>query len=163
MEAFSALLALCEGNPTVTGGFPHKGQWRRALMFSLIFTWTNGWANNPNTRDLRCHCTHYDISAKSDTKILISSSWNGGARVLPGGKVNNCHISVCTNQRKCLYIFPRIYSAYSWWTVDIYIFQTKENFWTLLTPHWSNKALSQHQESMYLQTLAKPLLSLGHG
>ena len=24
-----ALLALCEGNPPLTGGFPHKGQWRR--------------------------------------------------------------------------------------------------------------------------------------
>ena len=22
---------------------PHKGQWRRALIFSLICTWTNGW------------------------------------------------------------------------------------------------------------------------
>ena len=28
---------------------PHKGQWRRALMFSLIFAWINGWANK---RDL---------------------------------------------------------------------------------------------------------------
>ena len=28
METFFALLALCEGNPQVTGGFPHKGQWR---------------------------------------------------------------------------------------------------------------------------------------
>ena len=25
---------------------PHKGQWRRALMFSLICAWTNGWAND---------------------------------------------------------------------------------------------------------------------
>ena len=24
----------------------HKGQWREALMFSLICAWTNGWANN---------------------------------------------------------------------------------------------------------------------
>ena len=36
MMTFSALLALCEGNPTITGGFPHKGQWRGALMLSLI-------------------------------------------------------------------------------------------------------------------------------
>ena len=27
---------------------PHKGQWRGALMFSLICAWTNGWANNRN-------------------------------------------------------------------------------------------------------------------
>ena len=37
METFSALLALCAGNSPVTGEFPHKGQWRGALMFSLIW------------------------------------------------------------------------------------------------------------------------------
>ena len=30
---------------------PHKGQWRGALMFSLICGWTNGWANNRATGD----------------------------------------------------------------------------------------------------------------
>ena len=25
---------------------PHKGQWCRALMFSLIYAWTNSWGNN---------------------------------------------------------------------------------------------------------------------
>ena len=28
---------------------PHKGQWRGALMFSLICTWINGWVNNRET------------------------------------------------------------------------------------------------------------------
>ena len=32
---------------------PHKGQWRRALMFSLICAWTNGWVNNRGSGDLR--------------------------------------------------------------------------------------------------------------
>ena len=32
METFSALLALCEGNPLVTCGFPSQSQWCRALM-----------------------------------------------------------------------------------------------------------------------------------
>ena len=41
---------------------PHEGQWCSALMFSLICTWTNGWANNPDTGDLRNHHTHYDIA-----------------------------------------------------------------------------------------------------
>ena len=31
---------------------PHKGQWRWALIFSLIFAWTNSWANNGNAGDL---------------------------------------------------------------------------------------------------------------
>ena len=40
---------------------PHKGQWRGALMFSLICAWTNGWANNRGAGDLRRHCAHYDV------------------------------------------------------------------------------------------------------
>ena len=30
---------------------PHKGQWRGALMFSLICTWINGWVNNGEAGD----------------------------------------------------------------------------------------------------------------
>ena len=41
---------------------PHKGQWRRALMFSLICAWTNGWVNNWDAGDLRPDHTHYDIT-----------------------------------------------------------------------------------------------------
>ena len=41
---------------------PYKGQWRRALMFSLICTWINGWVNKRESGDLRCHHAHYDVS-----------------------------------------------------------------------------------------------------
>ena len=41
---------------------PHKGQWRGGLMFSLICAWINGWVNNHEADDLRCHRAHYDIS-----------------------------------------------------------------------------------------------------
>ena len=41
---------------------PHKGQWRGALMFSLICAWTNGWASNRDDGDLRRHRTHYDVT-----------------------------------------------------------------------------------------------------
>ena len=40
---------------------PHKGQWRRALMLSLICTWTNGWVNNRDAGDFRRHRTYYDV------------------------------------------------------------------------------------------------------
>ena len=52
METFSALLALCAGNVPVTGEFPHKGQWRGALIF-FICTWINGWVNTREAGDLR--------------------------------------------------------------------------------------------------------------
>ena len=41
---------------------PHKGQWCRALMFSLICAWINGWVNNHEAGDLRCHRAHYDVT-----------------------------------------------------------------------------------------------------
>ena len=61
MQTFSALLAICVGNSPVMVNSPHKGQWRGALMFSLVCTWIHGWVNNREAGDLRCHHTHYDI------------------------------------------------------------------------------------------------------
>ena len=43
------------------GNSPHKSQWRRALMFSLISAWINGWVINREAGDLRRRCTHYDV------------------------------------------------------------------------------------------------------
>ena len=40
---------------------PHKGQWRGALMFSLIYTWINGWINNRGAGDLRRNPAHYAV------------------------------------------------------------------------------------------------------
>ena len=40
----------------------HKGQWRRALMFSLIYIWINGWANNRKAGDSRRHHAHHDVT-----------------------------------------------------------------------------------------------------
>ena len=40
---------------------PHKGQWRGALVFSLICAWTNCWVNNRDAGDLRRHRVHYDF------------------------------------------------------------------------------------------------------
>ena len=39
----------------------HKGQWRGALMFSLICVWINGSVNNREAGDLRRYRTHYDV------------------------------------------------------------------------------------------------------
>ena len=41
--------------------FPHKGQWRGALMFSLICTWINDWVNNREAGDLSRYQGHYDV------------------------------------------------------------------------------------------------------
>ena len=41
--------------------FPHKCQWRRALMFSLIYAWIISWVNNRGAGDLRRHRAHYGV------------------------------------------------------------------------------------------------------
>ena len=53
MEIFSALLAIC------------AGQWRGALMFTLICTRINGWVNNREAGVLRRYRAHYDVIVRS--------------------------------------------------------------------------------------------------
>ena len=60
METFSVLLAIVREIHRSPMNFPHKGQWRGALMFSLICGWINGWVNNRGAGDLRRHRAHYD-------------------------------------------------------------------------------------------------------
>ena len=50
--------------------FPHKGQWRGALMFSLIYAWINDWVNNREAGDLRRQHGHYDVIVMSDVISL---------------------------------------------------------------------------------------------
>ena len=41
---------------------PHKGQWRGALMFSLICAWISAWVNNRGAGDLRRQRAHCDVT-----------------------------------------------------------------------------------------------------
>ena len=50
---------------------PRKGQWRGALMVSMISAWTNSWANNADAGDLRRHRSHNDVT------LLISQRLDG--------------------------------------------------------------------------------------
>ena len=73
METFSALLAICAGNSPVPVNSPHKGQWRGALMFTLICARINDWVKNPEAGDLRRHLDHYDVSVMNLT--MPSAKW----------------------------------------------------------------------------------------
>ena len=48
---------------------PHKGQWRGALMFSLMCARINSWVNNREAGDLRRYRLHDDV-------IVINTRWN---------------------------------------------------------------------------------------
>ena len=56
---------LCAGNS------PHKGQWRRALMFPLICVWINGWENNLGAGDLRRCRGHYDVTVMQQLHDIL--------------------------------------------------------------------------------------------
>ena len=62
METFSTLLALYEGNSPVSGEFPSQRPVTQSFDFFFIYAWTNGWVNNRDAGDLRCHCAHCDIT-----------------------------------------------------------------------------------------------------
>ena len=62
METLSALLAICAGIHRSPVNSQHKGQWRGALMFSLICVWITGWVNNREAGDLRRYRTHCDVT-----------------------------------------------------------------------------------------------------
>ena len=51
---------------------PHKGQWRGALIFSLIRVWINGWVNNREAFDLRRYRAHNDVNVMFNALFLSS-------------------------------------------------------------------------------------------
>ena len=83
MEAFSALLALCAGNPRSPVNSPHKDQWRGVLMFSLICAWRNRWVNAREAGDLRRHRAHYDVT-------VMRSDWECG--IFDGGSLSQLYL-----------------------------------------------------------------------
>ena len=66
---------------------PHKGQWRGALMFSLICVWINGWVNNREAGDLRRYRAHYDVTVMVTPTPLFLDRYTNGSGPLFGRKL----------------------------------------------------------------------------
>ena len=75
---------------------PHKGQGRGALMFSLICTSTNGWANNRDAGGLRRHRANYNVTAMV-TRFGIQCLLQHRISVELNLKVKSCEISFAHN------------------------------------------------------------------
>ena len=61
METFSALLAFCKGNPSVTGGFPSQRPVTQG--FNVFFDLCqNKLSNIRDAGDLRRRRAHYDVT-----------------------------------------------------------------------------------------------------
>ena len=50
---------------------PHKGQWRGALMFSVICVWVNGWVNNREAGDFRRYRAHFDVIVMELAEVVV--------------------------------------------------------------------------------------------
>ena len=87
METVSALLAICAGNSPVPVNSPHKGQWRGALMFSLICVWINGWVNNGEAGDMRRYLVYCDVIVM--THVLSEPCWSSNNLRKSGASFQN--------------------------------------------------------------------------
>ena len=70
METFSALLALCEGNPPVTGGFPSQRPATQSFDIFFDLRLNKGFANDRDAGDLRRHRAHYDVTVLVHNHLL---------------------------------------------------------------------------------------------
>ena len=58
---FSRYWSVVQGIHRSSVNSPNKGQWRGALLLSLIYAWIKGWVNNGEAGHLRRHRAHYDV------------------------------------------------------------------------------------------------------
>ena len=76
METFPRYWPFVRGSHRWPVNSPHKGQWRGALMFSLICAGINGWVNNREAGDLRRHRHHYDVIVMCMWGLLLEMLLN---------------------------------------------------------------------------------------
>ena len=77
-----------------------KGRWRGALMFSFIYAWTIGWANNWDAGDLRCHRALYYVTVKTKyvSSVYTYLQCNSTSKFNGVNVVTHHHIHVYINQ-----------------------------------------------------------------
>ena len=101
MKTFSSSLTLCAGNSPVN--FPLKGQWRGALMLSLICDWTNGWVNNRNAGELGRHRAHYDATVMMCHWLRLLWLWCSTMMQ---------NANTCTHSTRKRFIYSYVYYHY---------------------------------------------------
>ena len=71
---------------------PYKGQWRDALMFSLICVWINIWTNNREAGDLRRHCAPYDVIVMKIPHLRCIIAWSAAIFLVISSAILNDNI-----------------------------------------------------------------------
>ena len=88
MQTLSALLAICAGNSPVTSEFPAQRPLARSFDVFFDLRRNEGWVNNREAGDLRCHRAHYDVTVIYPIKYIndfvlflkVSSAWINSLR-----------------------------------------------------------------------------------
>ena len=121
---------------------PHKGQWRAALMFTLICVWINGCVNNREAGNVRRYYAHYGVTVMAcdltQTSFWYAESIDSG---VDGG--TRCGFD---NHWRCWWKHSWDHSNYKWWYgFDMTAFSTRHcwsnNQCVSITPSllaWSN-------------------------
>ena len=78
--------------------FPHKGQWRGALMFTLICARINGWVNNHEAGDLRRNRAHCDVTVMMKRRGTLRVV-HKIERVYPRRGLRSGHFPHCVESR----------------------------------------------------------------
>ena len=86
METFPRYWPFVRGIHRAPVNFPHKGQWRGALVFCLICIWINAWVNNREAGDLRGYHAHYDVTVV----ITLINAFRGLQITGPSSHCNLC-------------------------------------------------------------------------
>ena len=141
METFSALLAIWAGNSPVTGEFPHNGQWRGALMLSLICAWMNDWVNNREAGDLRRHRAHYDVIVMVHALQYFHVLW---FLILLCFRISVCCVIVIDSYTPMLF---GIASPVPWQSYHFPV-------WNNAKRHWKNELVLNHYEHDKAQTVS---------
>ena len=81
METYSALPALCEGNPTVTGGFSSQRTVTRS--FDVFFDLRLNKRLSKQSRRVERHCAHYDVTLFSMQHVSFIRFINNSAKIQP--------------------------------------------------------------------------------
>ena len=102
---------------------PHKGQWRGALVFSLICAWINRWVDHREAGDLRRHGAHYDVIVMTPKLPIITPITNRPIFI----RWINCFIWIfrrdtCRLKLRHCYTKHSISSTYD--CLDIFVFST---------------------------------------
>ena len=122
---------------------PHKGQWRQALMFSLICAGINGWINNREAGDLRRHRAHYDVTVMD--KLFIKLHWTSD-------KLQSIVVTQGVQEYWCRICCPWITSLYHWRVCTLHRRctkplpkPTKQIYDPILSHHGSINATAWHR------------------